>query len=189
MTVLSGHRVPDRVRNVDRRGAGFDRRGGNVHEEVQLRARAVLRAELDVLDKLPRVRDLLAGDTGNLAHCLLELVLAVNLRGRTEHVNASARRALERFTGPSHVGRHRPSQSRHRCPLRFLTDQAHRLEIALAGDGETRLDDVHTHRIQMPGDLDLLGDVQRGPGRLLAVAQRGVEDSDSVHGNVSGNRP
>ena len=48
------------------------------------------------------------------------------------------------------------------------------------GDREAGLDDVHAQPRQLVGDLQLLLHVQRDAGRLLAVAQRRVEDEDAV---------
>ena len=55
-----------------------------------------------------------------------------------------------------------------------------RLEVAGRGDREAGLDHVDAQPRELLGDLDLLGGVQRDPGRLLAVSQRGVEDVDAV---------
>jgi hypothetical protein len=59
-------------------------------------------------------------------------------------------------------------------------DLAHGAEVALGGDGEARLDDVHAHLVEEAGDLELLLVGHGGAGRLLAVAQGGVEDDHAV---------
>ncbi len=59
-------------------------------------------------------------------------------------------------------------------------DLAHRLEIAFGGDREAGLDDVDAHLVEQLGDLELLFQGHGGAGRLLAIAQRGVEDEDPV---------
>ena len=59
-----------------------------------------------------------------------------------------------------------------------LGDLANRLEVARRGDRESRLDHVHPQIHQRLGDLELFGQVHAGAGRLLAVAERGVEDRD-----------
>ena len=51
----------------------------------------------------------------------------------------------------------------------------HGLEIAVAGDGEARLDDVHAHARELPRHLEFFADVHGRAGALLAVAQRRVE--------------
>ena len=56
----------------------------------------------------------------------------------------------------------------------------HRLEVARRGDREAGLDHVDAEPRELLGDLQLLLRVQRDPGRLLAVAQRRVEDQYSV---------
>ena len=55
-----------------------------------------------------------------------------------------------------------------------------RLEVARGGDREAGLDHVDTEPRQLVGDLELLLRVERDPRRLLAVAQRRVEDQYSV---------
>ena len=61
-------------------------------------------------------------------------------------------------------------------------DLADGLEIALGGDGKAGLDDVHAHLVEQGRDLELLVEGHGRAGRLLAVAQGGVEDQDVVLG-------
>ena len=65
-------------------------------------------------------------------------------------------------------------------PCDLAGDGLHRLEVAGRGDGEAGLDHVHAEVLQGVGDLQLLGQVHAGAGRLLAVAQGGVEDDQAV---------
>src|SRR5262249_38996229 len=55
-----------------------------------------------------------------------------------------------------------------------------RPEIVLAGDREAGLDDVDAEGVELAGHADLLLEVHAATGRLLAVAQRRVEDGDPV---------
>ena len=64
--------------------------------------------------------------------------------------------------------------------LHGARDRLDGLEVAGRGDREPRLDHVDAKARELLGDLDLLVDVERDPGRLLAVAQRGVEDVDPL---------
>ena len=64
--------------------------------------------------------------------------------------------------------------------LGALGDLVHGREIALRGDREAGLDDVDAHLVEQLGDLELLLVRHGGAGRLLAVAQGGVEDDDAV---------
>ena len=61
-------------------------------------------------------------------------------------------------------------------------DGLHAVEIAGAGDGEAGLDDIDAELVQCIGHAQLLVEVHREAGRLLAVAQRGVEEDDPVVG-------
>ena len=67
-----------------------------------------------------------------------------------------------------------------RTPLQCLGHRPDRLEIVLGGDRKPRLHHVHAEPGQLLGQLDLFSRVHAAPGRLLAVAQGGVEDDDPV---------
>ena len=60
--------------------------------------------------------------------------------------------------------------------LDLARDRLHGLEVARRGDREAGLDHVHAEPRELVRDLDLLLPVERDPRRLLAVAQRRVED-------------
>ena len=66
-------------------------------------------------------------------------------------------------------------------PAHRLGDRLDRLEVAVGRDREAGLDDVDPEAGELLGDLELLGDVERDAGRLLAVSQGRVEDLDRVH--------
>ena len=59
-------------------------------------------------------------------------------------------------------------------------DGAHALKVAVAGDGEPRLQDVHAEHGELLGHTPLLFVVHGAARRLLAVAQSGVEEDDLV---------
>ena len=61
-----------------------------------------------------------------------------------------------------------------------LRNFEHGVEVSGAGDRESRLDDVHAEAFQQLGDLDLFDRVQLAAGNLLAVAERGVENVQSL---------
>ena len=60
----------------------------------------------------------------------------------------------------------------------LLRDPVDCLPVAGRGGGEARLDDVDVEAHELARDLELLGGGEAGAGRLLAVAQGGVEDPD-----------
>ncbi len=69
--------------------------------------------------------------------------------------------------------------------LRAIADG---LEVAGRGDRKAGLDHVDAQVDQRLGHFQLLGQVHAGAGRLLAVAERGVEDDDVAHGGIQGSK-
>ena len=55
-----------------------------------------------------------------------------------------------------------------------------RVEIAVADDRETGLNDIDVETGQLAGDLHFFAEVHGCAGALFAVAQGGVEDDDFV---------
>ena len=100
------------------------------------------------------------------------VAMKVWMRGRSESLTAfqaasmssTAVRARPQITGP--------------CDL--AGDRLDGLEVAGRGDREARLDHVHAQPRELLGDLHLLLPVERDARRLLAVAQRRVEDPDPL---------
>ena len=101
-----------------------------------------------------------------------EVEMKVWMRGRC--------RLLDRPPGGVDVGLVGAGEAADDRPLDPSRDRLDGLEVAGRGDREAGLDHVDAQPRELLGDLDLLGGVQRDPGRLLAVAQRGVEDVDAV---------
>ncbi len=97
--------------------------------------------------------------------------MKVWMRGRAACCTASQQRSISA----------RPARARPQTvdALTQLGDLAHGLEIAVRGDREAGLDDVDAHLLEQERDLDLLVEIHRGAGRLLAVAQGGVENDDA----------
>src|SRR5262249_43148159 len=75
------------------------------------------------------------------------------------------------------VGASQAADDRALDPAR---DRLDRFEIAGRGDREAGLDHVDAEPGELMRDLDLLGSVERDPGRLLAVSQGRIEDVDAV---------
>ena len=86
-----------------------------------------------------------------------------------------------RLPGPVDVLEPGAGQAGDDRALHRLGDGLDRLEVAVAGDREPGLDDVDPEARELVGDLELLADVERDAGRLLAVPQGRVEDQDLVH--------
>src|SRR5262249_27608180 len=110
----------------------------------------------------------------------LQLVLDVDVRGRDERVDPGTLGVLDRVPGGVDVrlvGAREPAD--HRA-LHRAGDPLPRLEVAGRGDREAGLDHVHAEARELLRDLDLLLRVQGDAGRLLAVAQRRIEDVHAV---------
>ena len=101
-----------------------------------------------------------------------EVETKVWMRGRSASRTASHARSTSVGIGARQAGDH--------GSMDLAGDRLHGLEVAGRGDREARLDDVDAQARELVGDLELLGRVQRDARRLLAVAQRGVEDQYSV---------
>ena len=180
LAVLRRDGVADGVRHVDRGGAGVDDGLDHLAEEVRLRAGSVFGAELDVggvgqgaLHALDRaLEDFLA------AH--LQLVVAVDLAGGQEDVDAALRAAGDGLACAVYVRLDAARQTGYDGSLDDLADGLHALEVAGRGDGEAGLDDVHAQPFELLRDHDLLIQRHGAAGRLLAVPQCRVEYDDAL---------
>ena len=94
---------------------------------------------------------------------------------------------LEGLPGAIDVSRVAASQpGDHRSP-NFLGDQPNRPRVIIGRDRKPSFHHIHTQRLELPGELELLAGSEREPWGLLAVAQGGVEDGQgrSRHGRSS----
>ena len=148
--------------------------------EVDVGAGRVHRRELDVVgvgagQRHGRLRlslDVLARG--------LELVLDVDVGGRDEGVDAGALGVLDRVPGRVDVGLVGAREAADHGALDLAGDRLDGLEVAGRGDREAGLDHVDAEAGELLRDLDLLLRVQGDARRLLAVAQRRIEDVDPV---------
>ena len=100
--------------------------------------------------------------------------MKVWMRGRSAVRSASPARSMSFMRGAGQAADHRV--------LHHLADLGDGLEVAVGGDREAGLDDVDAHLVEHFGDLQLFLQGHRGAGRLLAVAQGGVENENAVAG-------
>mmetsp|Transcript_8326 Transcript_8326/g.17364 ORF Transcript_8326/g.17364 Transcript_8326/m.17364 type:complete len:345 (-) Transcript_8326:267-1301(-) len=186
--ILRGKGVPDRVGQVDRRGASLDHRRAQLDQEVGVRTACVLGGELDVVDERAGELDLIVRDLEALGARDAQLVLEVDVGRGEEGVDPVERRVLHRvvarldvlLVGASEPGdAHRqaarpPFREVARC-LGHLRD---RLEVSLRGDGEACLAHVDAEARELLRDVHLLVLRERRTGGLLAVPQRRVKDDE-----------
>ena len=174
-----GQRVADRVGEVDDRRAGLDRDAADARDERGIGAGRVLARELDLVDARGRVLDRPARLLEDLLRLEPELLLHVERARGEDDVDPRAPRAGERLP--------RRRRCRSRCAraseatsgaLHGGRDGADAFEVAGRRAGEAGLDDVDAEPLELLGDLRLLVRLQRDARRLLAVAQRRIEDLD-----------
>jgi len=92
--------------------------------------------------------------------------------------------ALEGVGGAADVAIVGARDRAHRRALDRLGDRLHGLEVAVRRRREAGLDDVDLEPLELARDAELFVLGHRGAGRLLAVAQGGVEDEQAVgHGD------
>src|SRR5919198_3118655 len=173
---LLRHRVAHRVRDVDRGRAFVDHRLEHAAEEVELGAAAVFRRELDVgagiAGKAHREPRLLI----DLFRRHAQLLLHVERARGDERMDAPRTLGpLERVDAALDVAVVRPAQAADGGLLHGIGDGAHRLEVAVGGGREARLDYVHAHALERARDAQLFVARHRGAGALLPVAHGGVE--------------
>ena len=106
----------------------------------------------------------------------LELVLQMNVAGGQERVDAGTGRVLQRLVGSVNVLAGAAGQTGDTDAADLARHALHGLEVALRGDGKTRLDDVHAEPLQLARQDQLLFGVHAAAGRLLAIAQGRVKD-------------
>src|SRR5919202_5416968 len=102
------------------------------------------------------------------------------IRGGEKGMDALAGRRLDRGPAPVDIAPVGASQAADHRPVRradVTSDSVHRLPVALRGRRETGLDDIHAQAGQLPGYPKLLLASHREARRLLAIPQRGIEDS------------
>ncbi len=178
--VLVGHRVADSIGQVDGRRARLDRGIDAPAEIVDRRARGVHRRPLDIVHQIARLRNGLGDDREHVVLGLAHLVRQMDRRGRHECVDARLLRRLHRLARTGDVGGNGAREAGDGRVLHLARDFLHALEVALARNREARLDDVDTHLVENFGDLQFLLEGHRRARRLLAVAQRGVENDDAI---------
>ncbi len=180
LRVLIGRGVADGVGDVDRGCAALNGDLEHLRGERRIRARGIHRAELHIVDEPLCLRDRSLGPLEHILARIAHLVLDVDIARRDERVDARAGSIGKRLASARDIGGLRAREATDHGPFDLSGNGLHGLKVAGAGDREAGLDDVDTKAGELLGDLQLLAGVQRDAGRLLAVAQRRVEDQNSV---------
>ena len=186
---LGRDRVADGVRDVDGRGARLDDGLVDLEQERLLGPRRVLGRELDLgvaAQRLARPARPTCGVGERLLARHLELVLEVDVAGGDEQVEVRPLGDPDRLDGALRVAVAAARERGHRdSALGLLRDPPDGLEVAGRCGRKAGLDDVDPEPRELARDLELLGGGQAGAGRLLAVAERRVEDPDRARGDAA----
>lgn len=120
----------------------------------------------------------------NLLRRHLQLVLHVNLTRRDERVNPRLLRPPHRLPRPLNIPLVAPREAADDGDMigvgtpDLAGDQLNCVEVGVRGGGESGLYYVDAEPGELPGYVELLLGSHGGPGRLLAVAEGGVEHAD-----------
>ena len=101
-------------------------------------------------------------------------------RGGQEGVDAWIFGALHGFPAAVDIAVHATGEPGHLNVSGLRGDGAHGFEIAGTGGGKARFHDVHAQHFQLMGKAQFFLEIHGGAGRLLAVAQGGVEEINAV---------
>ena len=138
--------------------------GLNSTSSVKSRARATIAATMPT----------------TLSRRRVELVRELHVARVHEDVDARRGRGAERLARGLDVLRHGARERADARVADVARDAAHGLHLLRRAHREARLDDVHAGRGERLGDLALVARAEGDAGGLLAVAQRGVEDPDTI---------
>ena len=180
LAVFFGSGVADGVGHVDGGCACLDGNAHHFDKEVAIGAGGVFRREFDVVDERAGQADGFAGEVECLLAADLELVFEVQIARGEKDVDAGAVGELDGAGGHFDVFRLGAGQRGNARLADGLRDGGDGREVAFRGHGEAGLDDVHAQVLKGMGHGELFLRGHAAAGRLLAVAQSGVEEGNVI---------
>ena len=172
--------VADGIGHVDGAGAGLDDRGQHLGQEFRLGADRILGRKLDVIAMLARAPDAVDGARDDFGPTQAQLVLAMDRAGGDEHVESFQACRRQGPGGHVNIARIAARQGADRGAVDQFGDLPDGVEILLRGRRKTGLDDIDAELGQAARQAQLARHAHAATGRLLAVAQRGIEDDDVI---------
>ena len=173
--------VADGIGDVDRRRSGGDGRFHDFAEEIALGAGRIFRREFDVVAVANRTFHAGHGPRDDLFSRHLELEFAMDRAGGEEHMNAGLLGKLKRVPGSVNVLLVATGQAADGAAAHDGGNFADGVKIVGRGDREAGFNDVDAEIDQRLREFQLLSLVHAAAGRLLAVAERGVENLDLAY--------
>ncbi len=171
-----GRQEADRVAEAEPVRAALDPFAEEVGHEGLVGPARVLARELDHEPPLLRVLDRGKGHAADGRAVLAELLLDVEVRDGHDQVN----RVRARVRGPVDVDGERANVAADLGAQIGLGHEPDPLALALGGGRGAGLDHVDTHLCEHTGDLEFLVGGEGHAGRLFAVAERRIEESQPI---------
>ncbi len=169
----------DRVGQIDRGGAGGDRHAGDLGQEIFFGASCILGRKFHIVDIAARQRYVPVHRFQHLLAAHAQLVLAMQRAGGQEHMQARVCSCFQRLGRGFDIGLQAARQYRQGRASQFAAHHRHRFAVRMRTGGKTGFDDVHAEFVQRARHDQLLLGRHAAAGGLLAVAQGGVENSDT----------
>ena len=180
---LLRQRVADGIRHIDRGRARLDDLLDDAAQKINVRTPGVFRRKLDVIGVLACPTYCTHGLIDHLRRLHAQLFFHVDGRGGDEGMQARRTRDAHGLTATAHILFIGARQAADRAVFDRAGYGLHRLEIAIAGGGKTRFDNIHVHALQLARDADFFFLGHGSAGALFAVAHSGVEYDEFLFGH------
>jgi hypothetical protein len=182
-----GNRITNGIGNVDRLRPSPDDLVEDAHQEIHFRAHRVLGGKLDVVGVLECELDGLDRGLDHLVGLHAQLLLHVDRTGGDEGMDAPRPGRTDRLAGGTDVAFVGTRQRAHGGMLDGFGDGLDGVGVTRTGGGKSGLDDVDAELFQLPRNAQFLVLGHRCARALLAIAQGGVKNIQTVvHGWLHG---
>ena len=177
---LVRHGIAHGIRQIDRSGTGVDGGLEDLAQKITVAAGAVLGGEFHIVRVAAGMTHRFHGGGQDFFAAHLELVLQVDVGGGDKGVDPGMGGMLDRSPGPVDIRLRSAGQARDLRLFQGLGDGGHGFEVPIRCGWKSRLDDVDAQFFKLLGQTQFFSRVHTGARRLLAVAQRRVEDNHAV---------
>ncbi len=161
---LIGHRIADRIGNIDCGRASLDDRLHHLREEIHLRAGGILGREFDIIAVFARDFHAFHGATDDLLLRHVELVLTVNGAGGQKDVQTAPRGRRQSARSQFDVLARAARQPRDDGFAYLAGNRVDRFPVTAGGSRKARLDDIYAQIRQRTRHTQLFGCVMLQPG-------------------------
>ena len=179
------HRIAHGVGNIDGGGAGFNHRAADFSQKADFRAQRIFAGKFHIIGVFLGDFHRFHRRFNHLLGLHFQLVLHMDGAGGDKSVDAALGGRCHRFAGGADIALHGAAERAHSGAGKRFGDFVDRFEITRAGRSKARFNHIHAQLFQLARNADFFFFGHGGTGRLLAVAQRGVEyDNAIIFGHV-----